>query len=188
MCVHKSAVHFSTAFSEEDACYGRVTLAQALPDCRLVCMNGGTLDDKTCSCSCTPLFEGVECQFCPPDQECLNGGTFDEEDCVCVCPSGYTGVRCEGLEIGFNQRRYSVEEGSPVYVCVSILSGSIDGDVYLVVYSDDKYGSGYATRKYVQPPYHLKLCFNPLNACFCNLVLTQSIITNGLTYTWKTKH
>ncbi len=45
------------------------------------------------------------------------------------------------VEIGFTQRRVSVKEGSYVIVCVAVLSGHLDQELYLKIYSDSGYYS-----------------------------------------------
>ncbi len=51
---------------------------------------------------------------------------------------------CESFcaaEIGFTQRQVSVKEGSYVIVCVAVLSGYLDQELYLKIYSDSGYYS-----------------------------------------------
>jgi len=47
------------------------TTTTTLPTC--VCLNGGTLDEDTCTCACVPTFKGTQCQF--PVDPC----TFDDD-------------------------------------------------------------------------------------------------------------
>ena len=46
--------------------------------------------------------------------------------------SGFAG----DVRLGFSQRRYSVNEGELLYICVSVLYGFLESDLYLIVYTD----------------------------------------------------
>ncbi len=58
------------------------------------------------------------------------------------------------VEIGFDQRRYSVDEGDHLYLCVSVQSGYLTDDV-IIHFSSDYNGYISATGKEVAGGYHI---------------------------------
>ncbi|XP_071081904.1 cysteine-rich venom protein ENH2-like [Haliotis cracherodii] len=59
-----------------------------------LCLNGGSLDTSTCSCTCMGTWTGDTCSKDCKGMTCLNGGTLDGNTCSCTCPDTWEGDTC----------------------------------------------------------------------------------------------
>ncbi|XP_069495302.1 cysteine-rich venom protein pseudechetoxin-like isoform X2 [Ambystoma mexicanum] len=74
-------------------------------DCPLKCKNCGTLNPRSCTCTCSQGWDYADCsvfsgkgpnrQRCCGGKICHNRGYLDSDDCACICRKGYFGKYCE---------------------------------------------------------------------------------------------
>ena len=57
------------------------------------CLNGGTFNNATCTCSCPSGFTGTVCEA----KSCQNSGTFNNVTNTCTCFPNYGGANCQNL-------------------------------------------------------------------------------------------
>lgn len=63
------------------------------------CINGGTFNTATCSCTCPAPWNGQICENqCANTLTCQNNAKFNGNTCVCDCFPSYTGSLCETLQ------------------------------------------------------------------------------------------
>lgn len=89
----------------------------AVVDCPpdATCLNGGTMMEPSCSCTCPPEYTGALCEtvdrcresLCPSNAICFN--TAQEPGYVCVCEEGWAGLDCQ---VNVTQCRH--ENGTPI--------------------------------------------------------------------------
>jgi hypothetical protein len=60
------------------------------------CLNGGTFNSATCTCSCPSGFTGTVCETIST-LTCKNSGTFNNVTKTCSCFPNYSGQLCQNL-------------------------------------------------------------------------------------------
>jgi hypothetical protein len=90
--------------------WGGVTGETCLLNSETACINGGTLDTKSCSCiNCNEPWSGHSCNTCTLDgSKCQQGSSFNIKTCKCDincptwgtfcdrCPKGIGSIECSG--------------------------------------------------------------------------------------------